>query len=285
MIFIDYNQFILAAIFNSLREGFSTKEVVDINIVRHYVLNQIRSNRKKFKNEYGELVICCDSSEVWRKDFFPYYKIRRSENRKANDLDWSAVFKVMEQFKQELIDNFPYKVINVAKCEADDIIGVLCHHFGSDFFVGDEKHLILSRDKDYKQLQKFANIFQYDQYEKKFITVQDPETLLLEMIITGDSGDDIPNVLSDDNVFAIKKRQTVMTAKRREMLMNGQMDEDTKIRWERNKTLIDLSMIPDNYKTSILEAYENAKPNKRGKLMNYFFENGLTNLMEDIGDF
>lgn len=284
-ILIDYNQFVIAAIFNSIKEGFTTSEVVDENVVRHLLLNQIRSNRKKFIGEYGEVVICCDAKNTWRKDYFPYYKIRRNLAKKKSDLDWNALYIVMQKLKDELLNVFPYKVIQVDKCEADDIIGVICHEFGDEFLMPDDKFLILSRDKDYKQLLKYVNVKQYDQLDKKYLTVGNAEDFLEEMIIRGDSGDDVPNILSKDSVFALKERQKPMTEKRLEAFKSGVYDEDAKINYNRNKTLIDLSCVPSEYKNEILTQYSKDVVNKRGKLFDYFIEKDLNNLLTDIGDF
>lgn len=284
-ILIDFNQFILAAIFNSLRDGFSTTDVVNENIVRGLFLNQIRANRKKFHAEYGELVICCDSKFTWRKDLFPYYKCRRELNKAESKLDWTKLHNAMQKIKTEVFENFPYKTIQIDKCEADDIIGVICNEYGDEFLAGEEKFLILSRDKDYKQLLKYVNVKQYDQQDKKYLHVDDAELFLKEMIFKGDGGDDIPNVLSADNVFAAKIRQNPMTEKRLTLLMNGDISDEVKINMERNRNLIDLSKVPEIYKTKILEAYQIPCPNKRGKLHKYFIDNRLAAMLPDIGDF
>ena len=286
MILIDYNQFVLAAIFNSMKEGFSTSEVTDENVVRHLLLNHLRSNRKKFTREYGELVICCDSKHTWRKDFFPYYKVRRMKNKKESDINWNALHVIMDKLSEELKNHFPYKVIKVDKCEADDIIGVICHQYGDEFFAEGEKILILSRDKDYKQLLKYRNVKQYDQIDNKFLGVDDPTVFLKEMIIKGDSGDDIPNILSDDDVFAIGKRQGVMTQKRLDAFMAGEnMTDEVVKNIKRNIKLIDLSKVPKVYKQEILEKFEIETQNKRGRLMEYFVDKQLIQLLPDIGDF
>ena len=49
--------------------------------------------------------------------------------------------------------------------------------------------------------------------------------------------------------------------------------------------LIDLTMIPDEIKSKIINTYEDVKPPSRGKMFNYFVENKLTNLMEVIEEF
>ena len=284
-ILVDYSQFVIAAIFNSMKDGLSASDVVDENVVRHILLNHLRVNRRRFFKEYGELVICCDSKDTWRKDFFPYYKVRRIENKKKSDLDWNRLHEIMKQLKEELKENFPYKVIEVEKCEGDDIIGTICHTYGDEFLSGENKMLILSVDKDFKQLLKFKNVKQYNQLENKFMHVDDPEEFLTEMVIKGDSGDDIPNIMSANDVFALKIRQKPITKGRLEDFKTKPIPEDYEDNWKRNKVLIDLYCTPNKYKNKIIEEYEKECPNKRGKLMDYFFKKGLSNLLSDIGDF
>jgi hypothetical protein len=62
-------------------------------------------------------------------------------------------------------------------------------------------------------------------------------------------------------------------------------DENARIGFTRNEVLIDLSFIPQNIKTSILDTYNNTKPASRSRLLTYFMEKKLKNLMEDIGEF
>ena len=44
------------------------------DLVRHMVLNSLRAHNKKFRKEYGDIVIACDSKNVWRREIFPNYK-------------------------------------------------------------------------------------------------------------------------------------------------------------------------------------------------------------------
>ena len=70
MILVDLNQVMIS---NLMGQLYSSKtNEVDEDLLRHMVLNGIRSYRNKFSEEYGELVICCDDTNNWRKDSFPY---------------------------------------------------------------------------------------------------------------------------------------------------------------------------------------------------------------------
>ena len=73
MILVDYSQVAIASIMAQTR-GENTP---DEDLVRHIILNNIRLIRNKFKNDYGEIVLCCDAGNYWRKDIFPHYKASR----------------------------------------------------------------------------------------------------------------------------------------------------------------------------------------------------------------
>lgn len=284
-ILMDYSQVMLATLFANI--GNHTNVEMSEDLIRHMFLVSLRHNRKKFHADYGELVICCDGKNSWRREVFPYYKANRRTSREKSDLDWGELFRIMADVRDEMHENFPYKVINIDRCEADDIIGVVCHEFGTELNTGSERFLILSGDKDYIQLQKYANVDQYDPVKKKFISHPNPDEYLIEHLFKGDSGDGVPNILSPDNCLVIGERQKPMTAKRiaifKETIDN--MDEITKIRYFRNKMLIDLLETPDQYKQQILKAYNEEKPVGRSKLFNYFIEKKLKNLITDIQDF
>ena len=62
----------------------------------------------------------------------------------------------------------PYRVIEIAHAEADDVIGTLCHDQG--MVLGDSNPiLIISGDKDFIQLQKFSNVKQWSPSQKKWL--------------------------------------------------------------------------------------------------------------------
>jgi len=285
MILVDYNQVMLASLFAGI--GNHTNVELDENLLRHMFLNSIRFNRKKFSEEYGEIVLCCDNTNVWRKDYFPYYKANRKKNRDESELDWNALFDVIHEIRREVTEFFPYKVLYIDRCEADDIIATLVQEHGTELNTGGEKILILSGDKDFIQLHKYANVDQYNPVMKKWIRHADPNKYLQEHVLKGDVGDGIPNILSADNCLAIGERQKPMTKKRIETFTNTpeQMDEETRLRFNRNKQMIDLSQIPQQYKDIILNEYNNQEEVGRGHLFNYFVKKKLKNLIGDLQDF
>lgn len=287
MILVDFNQIVIA----NLVKAINPKDPeIDEDLVRHMVLNSLRLHRRNFTDEYGELVICCDDKNNWRKEIFPLYKANRKKDRGASTFDWPAIFKVLDQIKQELRDYFPYKVVQIERAEADDVIATLCHEFGYLGIAPEsaEQILILSSDKDFGQLQKYANVSQYSPVGKKFIRISNPAQFLNEHIIKGDRGDGIPNFLSDDDVFVAGKRsKPIRHTKLAEWSIQDPKDycSESMLRgWQRNKVLIDLDFIPQDIRTSVINEYEGQNP-ERSKLFNYFVKKRLKNLMEHIGDF
>lgn len=282
-ILVDYNQVVLASLFASI--GNHTNVEIDENLIRHMLLNSLRMNRKKFGDKYGELVICADGKNSWRREAYPYYKANRKKSRDESELDWGNLFNIINTIREELRDFFPYKVIHIEHCEADDVIGTVIHKYGTELNTGGDRYLILSGDKDYIQLQKYANVDQYDPVRKRWIRNDNPERYLQEHILKGDTSDGVPNVLSDDNCLAIGRRQKPMTQKRLHILKEGGFDEETNRRFHRNKMMIDLSEIPQKYQDQIMREYEQKEDVGREQLFNFFIDKKLKNLITDIQDF
>lgn len=282
-ILVDLNQVMIANLMVQIGNHHNAE--VDESMIRHMVLNSIRFNRMKFKEEFGELIICADDKNYWRRAQFPYYKASRRKNREESELDWASIFNALNKVRQELKDVFPYKVIQIDGAEADDIIGTIVHQEGRLLNTG-EKFLILSGDKDYIQLHKYANIKQYNPVLKKWVAHSNPEQYLFEHIVKGDAGDGIPNILSADNSFVMNIRQKPVTKKRLEEWIDiNKMSSEVKRNYMRNKSLIDLSEVPEHLKTKILEAYSAENTKDRSQLLNFFIKNRLKLLTESLGEF
>ena len=280
MIIIDMNQISLASLMMYLNMN-KTKEV-DESMVRHMILNSIRMYRKEHHAEYGEVVLTWDSKHSWRRDYYPEYKAGRRKGREESDLNWDDIFGTLNKIRNEIKENFPYKYLEVFGAEADDIIGYLCEE------NRDEKILIISGDKDFIQLQKYTNVTQWSPITKKQVNGFDPTIYLKEHILKGDTSDGVPNVLSPDNTFTDGLRQRPLTRKKiQSWLIGGGSDwnDEVKRNFQRNLTLIDLTKTPEELKNQIRLEYNNAPHGDRSKLLNYFMQNKLKELTENIGEF
>ena len=280
MILVDMNQISVASVMMHLHMTKQTKP--DEDMVRHMILNSLRMYRMRFCDEYGELILCYDSKHYWRRDYYPEYKHSRKKGREKSTNDWDAIFEVLNAVKAELKEFFPYKFLEVYGAEADDIIAVLVGELEFD----NGKTLILSGDKDFIQLQKFRNVTQYSPITKKFVNGVDPDIYLSEHVLKGDSSDGVPNVLSPDNTFVDGIRQKPLSRKKIAAMIDGNFPNDeVKRNYQRNKKLIDLKESPPELFTEILKAYQEAPEGDRSKLLNYFTQKRLRNLVESIGEF
>jgi hypothetical protein len=297
MILIDYSQVALAAILTFQRELKGTESEVK-NLIRHVTLSTIKSYKKKYGKEYGDVVICCDGRKYWRKEFFEYYKGMRKSNREKSDLDWGLIFDTLSEMREDLAKYFPYKVLHIDRAEADDIIAVMTKYVQENELIQEglveesQKVLILSSDKDFKQLQLYPNVKQWSPMQKKYVTATKHEIIehKIEHIVKGDAGDGVPNILSKDNVFMEGERQKPMSAKRlQEFFENGFIackNDEERRNWHRNATLVDFDFIPEDVSKTIIDAYLNNKPTgDKMAIMQYLIDHKCRLLLDELEDF
>ena len=282
MIIFDYNQ---VAISNLMEQIGSSKAPVEENLVRHMILNTMRTYIKKFKESHGpEVVIACDNRKYWRREIFPHYKASRKKNRDASGHDWNSIFECLHKIKEELKDYSPYKVIDVDGAEADDVIASLVMKYSPH-----QKIMILSSDKDFAQLQKFPSVDQYSPILKRYIKEPLPSVQLKQMIIRGDKGDGVPNILTKDDVFVVGGRQKPITEAKIINWLNQDptefCNEEMLRNYSRNESLIDLTKIPQTIVSEILDKYESTQAKTKSVFMNYMIANKLKNLIEVLDEF
>jgi 5'-3' exonuclease len=278
MIIVDINQIMISNLMVTIhRDNLELGE----DLIRHMVLNSLRGHNKKFRKQYGEMVIACDSGNVWRRTIFPNYKAGRKANREKSEHDWEYIFDLLSKVKNEIKQFLPYKVIEVESVEADDIIAVLCKRTN-------EKVLILSGDKDFIQLHN-DRVKQYNPVLNKFVGQgENPSLYIREHILKGDRSDGIPNVLSDDNVFIEGRRQRPLSRKKIEAWCNEivpTFNEEEQKNYDRNKKLIDLSCLPKEIEDKINNEFNDVKVATRDKILGYFINKKLKTLIESIDEF
>jgi len=268
-------------------------DALNENLVRHMVLTALRAFERQYSPTYGEVVLAYDSKHYWRKEAFPYYKQNRKKDREASDLDWGAIFEVLNKIRDEIKNFFPYKVVEVYGAEADDVISTLTTFQAYKNIKLEkqgkeaEKVLILSGDKDFIQLQKYPFVKQYNPILKKEIKHDNPREYILEHIIKGDKSDGIPNFLSDDDTFVANKRQKPISKKNLEKWVTLSpsdfcLDKQSVENYERNRKLIDLTLIPEHLATEIVSYYKALNNSEKKVPLEYFQQHQLTKLMEEF---
>lgn len=283
MIIIDFSGISIAGV------AMGHVKDADENLIRHMILSSIRMYRKKFKEKYGEVVIVADGGGNWRKEVYPEYKAKRKTSRDESKIDWDEAFRIINMVLTEIKENMPYKVIHQWGCEADDAIAEIVHW--TQEFGNHEEIMIVSSDHDFKQLQVFNNVSQFSPVTKKLVKEPNPRLYRAEHILKGCSGDGVPNVLSQDDIFLIEgKNQTMLTAKKKEMLLDDPkaLGEEVYRNYQRNKKMIDLvePSMPDSIRQEIINTFEAQNPGmKKMKVLNYLVKKRCKLLVESVKDF
>lgn len=246
---------------------------------------------KAWRDFGGSHVVFCLEGRSWRKDYYPPYKANRAAQRAAltarEQEEEEAFWKAFDEFNQFVLNKTNCTVLRHERCEADDFIArwIQTHP--------DQQHVIVSSDSDFYQLIA-PNVRQYNGITKQLITdkgvfddkgksvldkktkeplpAPDPQWLLFEKCMRGDSS---------DNVFSAFPGVRTKGTKNRVGLEEAFADRNTKgynwnnlmlQRWvdhegqehrvkddyERNRHIIDLTQQPDDIKQLLDETIENA---------------------------
>lgn len=278
IILLDYSSVAMSSLMPQIGEYENNED-----LIRHVIVNIIRKFNLEFRREFGEMVICMDGSNNWRRQQYPFYKANRRKNRKKDKHDWTAIFEQINRVRDEVKENIPFKVVHVDRCEADDCIGTIVENTN-----GKEPIIIVSPDKDFIQLHKYKGVRQWSNIQKKWVIADVHPVIDLETkILRGDSGDGVPNVLSEDDTFLTESRQTPLSKKKIQQLMENpeSLGTATARRIMRNRDLIDLSRTPSDIKNEILEQFNQHPKGNIMKLMNMFTKHKMKLMMESLQDF
>lgn len=278
MILVDYSAISIGAV---VLNRMGTEE----RLLRHLILNNLRSYNKKYRDKYGEMVLCMDHSS-WRKDVFPYYKASRKKSRDESKLDWDEIFQTLNNISNEIKDFMPYRVLHVSGAEGDDCIATMVHR--TQEFGKHEPVMIIAADKDYIQLQRYPNVKQWSTNTKKAVK-GDPDVWLHESIIKGQAKDGIPNIKSPSDFYVNGEgRQKPISQKfLGEVLENGRQcfTAEECNRYDENKMLLDFQCIPAELQERINSEYENYDIPQMSGVLNYLIKSRCANLTQSLEDF
>lgn len=285
MIIVDYSGIAIASIFSQDRP-----EEIQEGLIRHMILNSLRRYNLKFRKDYGEMVIACDSSS-WRKEAYPQYKAKRKSNRDDSPLDWNHFFTLINGVRDEIKEKMHYPVVQADRAEADDVIATLVK--STQEFGKSEPIMIVSSDKDFFQLHQYPNVKQFSPMKRDIVTVDDPVFYKFDHICRGDSGDGVPNILSCDESFTDGIRQKPVRAKKIEAWYKNNADDrlidemghEAYRNFCRNKTVIDLDCIPEDITQDINDKYNLQTNKNKGDVLPYLIEKRCNMLINSVQDF
>jgi 5'-3' exonuclease len=205
------------------------------------------------------LTLACDGKNLWRKEIFPEYKDNRKSTKAKIPIDWNLFYNTRDKLMRDIAANMPIKTILLDHIEADDIVTVLVEHLNETHEI-----IALSNDSDWHQLFKYPNFrvfkindnsatayFSRGPEGRTEVVGVDPVKLIQMKILTGDTGDNIPN---------LKPRLGEKTAEKIILESQGNiyayaLNEGLLDAFERNQRLINLDRIPQNIKDLIWNTY------------------------------
>lgn len=301
MIVIDFSQVVISNAQVQLGKELKSPNPDVKNLIKHMFFSSVLTYKKMFPNA-GQVVVACDGREYWRKTYFPYYKGHRKLHRDADTIDWDFLYKCMDEIKDDLREHFPYKVIQIANAEADDIIAVLAKYTQSEELVSEglfdgepQPFVIISTDNDFGQLQKYKNVKQYAPMKKKMVTNANPYEYVIEHICEGDAGDNVPNICTPDSWAKERteglstRAKSFMKSRQRDFVLKGIdacANEQERAHWKRNQMLVDFDYIPTSVSETIIHTYKTTEvKGSKTKIMSYLIKNRMKLLMQSLGEF
>jgi 5'-3' exonuclease len=261
---------------------------IKLGMAFHITLNSVK---KAWQDFNGSHVIFCLEGRSWRKDYYTPYKAQRTAARAAHtekEADEEKIFwEAFDTFKDFIIDKTNCTVLQNPRLEADDLIAGFIQSHPND------NHVIISTDTDFVQLIA-PNVKQYNGVMETTIThegifdakgkrvidkktqepkaVPDPEWLLFEKCMRGDTSDNVfsayPGVRTKGTSKKVGLTEAFEDRKSKGYNWNNLMIQ----RWtdhngmehrvledyERNRRLIDLSHQPEDIKAIISETITTA---------------------------
>mgnify|MGYP003332233920 FL=1 len=255
---------------------------INIDRIRYSIIRVLGRIQRRF-SEFGDMILCYDDKNYWRRQEFPFYKKNRKQERESSKYNWDEVFSVLNTIRDEIKESFPYRVIQVDGAEADDVIASIC--IFNEKRENPEDILILSADKDFIQLHKYESVKQYDPIRNRWIEHDNPVQFLQEHIIKGDRSDGIPNILTCDDAIVNGKPQKKMSKEKITSLASMDPEDFTNFirlrNWKRNSLLIDFTNIPQDVVDKILTTYHEEVKCNTIKI-EYFISNNIQELITEF---
>lgn len=256
---------------------------IKVGMALHIMFNSIKKSWTDFK---GDHVVFCLEGRSWRKDVYKPYKRNRQETRDAmtaKEQEEDKLFwETFDKFKEFIIEKTNCTVLQNPILEADDLIAGFIQTHPND------RHVIISTDSDFHQLIS-TNVSQYngvmetttthegifdkkgrpviDKKSKKELGAPNPDWILFEKCMRGDSGDNVFSAYPGVRTKGTKNKVGLMEAfedrNKKGYSWNNLMlqrwtdhegqEHRVKDDYERNRMLIDLSAQPEHIRKEMTD--------------------------------
>ena len=259
---------------------------IKVGMALHIMFNSVK---KAWQDFNGSHVVFCLEGRSWLKDFYKPYKANRAETRAAMTVkeqeEDKLFWETFDAFKEFVETKTNCTVLQHKQLEADDLIaGFIQSHPDAD-------HVIISTDSDFHQLLA-PNVKQYngvaeethtlegifdkkgklvlDKKTKEPKSIPDPQWLLFEKCIRGDSSDNVFSAYPGVRVKGTKNKVGLQEAFEdrnkkgwawNNLMLQRWVDHEGKEHkvlddYNRNVQLIDLNAQPSDIRNIITETIE-----------------------------
>ena len=264
-----------------------------IGLAFHIMMSSVKMCYQKFNADHA---VFCLEGRSWRKDYYTPYKAQRKLAQQAKSVreqeEDAIMFDAYDNMVWFLSEKTNVTMLRNPNAEADDMIALFIASHPND------NHIIVSSDSDYQQLIS-DNVTIYDGVQNRIINkdgffkddknmtpikdkktkevlpAPDPEWLLFEKCIRGDTSDNIFSAYPGCRKKGTKNKVGMIEAYEDRNTGGFNWNNFMLQRWtdhngeehvvredyERNRTLIDLTAQPEELKVSFIETIaEASKP-------------------------
>lgn len=264
-----------------------------IGLAFHIMMSSVKMCYQKFNADHA---VFCLEGRSWRKDYYTPYKAQRKLAQQAKSVreqeEDAIMFDAYDNMVWFLSEKTNVTMLRNPNAEADDMIALFIASHPND------NHIIVSSDSDYQQLI-CDNVTIYDGVQNRIITkdgffkddknmtpikdkktkevlpAPDPQWLLFEKCIRGDTSDNIFSAYPGCRKKGTKNKVGMIEAYEDRNTGGFNWNNFMLQRWtdhngeehvvredyERNRTLIDLTAQPEELKVSFIETIaEASKP-------------------------
>jgi hypothetical protein len=280
-IYIDANNLAIRCAFSQdvYQVGLNDDYYIDWEHWSYLVFSNIYKALNHVTN-CNEIILAVDAKVSWRKDVWSRYKESRSNKRATGKpFDWPLFFEKYAELQEEFKKHFPFKILAIDKCEADDIIGVLVLN-------NPEKSQIISSDKDFIQLYIPDRVSIYSPMTRTNLLHPNTEMFLVEQSLIGQSKDDIFNIITPLD-HPIGKRKPGYGEKALDKTIaygwkRWLKDKKLEERYEFNRNLMDFRRIPEPIKENIITAREKYETPHPENIYKFFKEHHWPEYLENL---
>lgn len=303
-VLIDVSNILYRTFFAHLKDN---SENINFAMCHHMALTAMN---KYYKKVQADQVVMAFDNGSWRKLYtkdltechtYKRYKGYRRQGLTKKELERFEKFdSQVAEFMSIMKENTGVLVLEKRWLEADDLIAGFIQN------NPDDKHYIISADKDYIQLMRNSNVVVIDPITDKNRDLSewdfDADYFMFEKCIRGDVSDNV--ISSYPRVRSNKIKEAYSDDFARTNFMNHVYDVEyldevtgdlktknykTEDVFLENKLLMDLTAQPDHIKDMINQALEDCDKN-RGKFDYFLFlkycgRTGLDNIAKSINNF